>query len=219
MREEWFNSYKNPDIDFIYDGATDPTLWIESRWRIMCLLKEAHGGGKWNHAEAIKEADGLLRVGGTANQATHYRMIEWLHAIECTLDQADPNIEKDRKEDYREARKTMLRSAWVNIKKANGVATSDYDDLNHVVKKDARFLRQQIDLLSPRLILCGNTFGLVKDELFPGYKRIPGADCSYHQGQDRIMIDYWHPARKSKDSWKPLVEEIRSIRKAGFLLK
>ena len=211
LREEWFNSYGKLDADFIYDGATNPALWIASRWRIMCLLKEAHGGGCWNHAEAINEHNGLLRVGGTANQATHNRMVEWLYAIESTLEQKPADVENDRTRNYTEARETMMRSAWVNIKKSDGVAYSNNNDLHQVLKRDAPFLRRQIELLSPRFILCGRTFGIVKDELFPNCERIPNTKFSYRQGQGRIIFDYYHPARQSRESYKDFVEEVKKL--------
>jgi hypothetical protein len=217
LRDEWFNSYGQADIDFIYDGATDPFRWITSRWRIMCLLKEAHGGGIWNHAEEIKNCNGLLRVGGSANQAVHYRMVEWLYAIESTLEQKSIDVENDRSQNYPGARETMLRSAWVNIKKADGVPYSNNNNLHQVIKRDAPFLRRQIEMLNPRLILCGKTFDIVKDELFQGCERIPNTEFSYHQDGRRIILDYIHPGRKARDSYKLLIEEVKRIRQAGML--
>lgn len=211
LRAEWFASYANPKIDFIYDGATYPTQWLSSPWRIMCLLKEAHGGGQWNHAKGIYNDNGLLRVGGSANQALHYRMVEWLYAVESTLMGAPFNIDSDRAEDYKHARITMLRSAWVNIKKANGVAYSDNNDLRAVVKRDADFLKRQLKLLSPRIIVCGRTFGLVRDTLFPASQKITGAAFSYSTADGVIIMDYYHPARKPRYSYWQLAEEIKRI--------
>jgi len=135
LKDEWFCSFREDNIDFIYDGATNPAEWIKSPWRIMCLLQEAQGGGHWNHAEAINSDNGLLRVGGTANQSVPNRMVEWLYAIESTLEGVPIDVETDREQDHCEARKTMLRSAWVNIKKVNGLPYSDNNNLYKSIKE------------------------------------------------------------------------------------
>jgi hypothetical protein len=219
LQREWFSSYESDQIDFIYDGATVPDQWVKSPWRIMCLLKEAHGGGVWNHAEAIREDGGLLRVGGTANQAVHYRMVEWLAAIESSLEGAPIDIEADREEDYPKARATMLRSAWVNVKKVDGLPYSNAGDLHTVATRDADFLKRQMDLLNPRVIVCGATFGIVREILFPGSERIAGTEFSYRSPSGIVLIDYGHPGRKARESYQPLIEEIKCIQSAGYLLE
>jgi hypothetical protein len=211
LHAEWFASYGDADIDFIHDGATESERWLSSPWRIMCLLKEAHGGGQWNHADAILKDDGLLRVGGTANQAIHYRMVEWIYAVEATLTGAPFSIESDRSDNYRGARATMLRSAWVNIKKANGIAYSNNSDLNAVVRRDGDYLRRQVSLLAPKIVLCGYTFGLVRESLFPDAAKISDTEFSYCTANGVIIIDYYHPGRKSRESYVPLVEEVSRI--------
>ena len=211
LEEEWFASYENSELDFIYDGATDPVKWLESPCKIMCLLKEAHGGGQWNHAAAILKDEGMLRVGGSANQALHYRMVEWLYAFESTLMGIPIDVETDRSEDYEACRLTMLRSAWVNIKKAEGTAYSDNGNLRAVAERDAKYLKKQISLLSPKFVLCGYTFGTVRDLLFPDAQKIAGTAFSHITTSGMILVDYCHPGRKARESYKPLVEEARRI--------
>lgn len=211
LEHEWLASYDNPEIDFIYDGATDPESWLESPLRVMCLLKEAHGGGQWNHAAGIFKDEGLLRVGGTANQALHYRMIEWLYAFESTLLGLSFNVEADRAENYPAARRTMLRSAWVNIKKADGIAYSDNGNLREVVMRDGDFLRRQIALLAPRFVICGYTYGTVQDVLFPGAQKIVGTEFSYSTPDGLVVVDFYHPGRKSRESYSMLAEEACRI--------
>lgn len=211
LEHEWLASYGNPEIDFIYDGATDPVRWLESPLRIMCLLKEAHGGGQWNHAAGILKDEGLLRVGGTANQAVHYRMIEWLYAFESTLLGLSFNVEADRSENYPKARQTMLRSAWVNIKKADGIAYSDNGNLREIALRDGSFLRRQVALLAPRFVICGYTYGTVQDVLFPGAQKIAGTDFSYSTPDGLVVVDFYHPGRKSRESYSLLAEEAVRI--------
>ncbi|GEM_PF-1795721 len=213
LRMEWHQSYGCNQVDFIYDGPTDSRLWFNSKYRILCLLKEAHGGGTWDHAEAIHTDLGLLRVGGTANQATHYRMVEWLYAIERTLNGQSVDIEEERRTDYPECRAVMLRSAWINIKKANGVSHSDANDLSIVVRRDHIFLKKQIDMLNPQIILCCATFEIARDPLFSNCARIQGTKFSY-RSEGRVIVNYRHPARASRETYMPLMEEARMLREA-----
>jgi len=211
IEHEWFASYDNPEIGFIYDGAIYPESWLESPLRIMCLLKEAHGGGQWNLAEGIFKDEGLLRVGGTANQAVHYRMVEWLYAFESMIMGLSFNVEADRSENYPAARRTMLRSAWVNIKKADGIAYSNNCNLREVVMRDGYFLRRQIDLLAPRFVICGYTYGTVQDVLFPGAQKIAGTEFSYSTSDGLVVVDFYHPGRKALESYRLLAEEAARI--------
>lgn len=221
LYEEWFAFYGGQagDNHFIYDGATDPAQWLASPWKIMCLLREAHGGGVWNHAERIKECGGMLLVGSNANPATHHRVLEWLYAIESTLNRQPLDMENERRNDYPNARQTMMRSAWVNIKKANGVSSSSSKDLSQVVRRDAVFLRRQIDLLRPKIILTGNIYGIVRGELFPDSQHADGtaSGFSFQQSNGRIIMDYFHPTRQSKESYKEIIREVESIQRMGLL--
>ena len=217
LRQEWHQSYA-PCDDFIYDGPTDPDRWFIGKERILCILKEAHGGGVWNHADEIRDCGGLLRVGWPANQATHNRMVEWLYATECSLNEKHMNVEAERSSDYPEARAIMLRSAWINIKKANGVSHSDASNLRSIADRDMRFLNRQIALLSPRIVLCCGTFDLVGDLLFPDRQMIAGTTCSYQSGS-LVIIKYRHPLYAPRESYGDFFAEMERIKIAGVLSK
>jgi len=214
LKAEWDSSYNNPS-DFIFDGATDDDLWFKSKWRLMVLLKEAHGGGRWDHNLGIKKDNGLFRVGGTANQATHYRVLEWLYSFESELDGKPYDVDYERNNDYTNARQTMLHSAWVNIKKADGNPNSAPQDLFQVIRRDTSFLRRQIDLLSPKVVICCGTFGFVKDALFANTRRIDGTNACYATN-DVIVVDFRHPARASRESYMDLAKEAHSLHLTGL---
>lgn len=217
LESEWFASYGDETIDFIYDGPTDYEAWIRNPLRILCLFKEAFGGGRWNHAHAIKQDNGLFRVSGGANQAMHYRTIEWLYALEKAILGEPFDVDHERANDYPAAREVMLRSAWVNIKKANGLSKSNYANLSEVLVRDHAFLAKQIELLNPKIVLCGNTFSVAKPFLFADAERIAGTDFSHITPSGVIVIDAYHPGRKPKESYLSIVSEARKILGSGAL--
>jgi len=208
--QDWLGSYTS----FIFDGPTNPEEWFHSKYRILCLMKEAHGGGVWNHAKGIRECKGLMKVSGSANQATHYRVVEWLYSLESTLEGKKVSIEEERRSNYPNCRNTMLRSAWVNIKKADGISTSRYNNLVDVVKRDGQFLIRQINLMAPRIILCCGTFSIVKNLLFPNVQKMPDTERTYCCDQ-YLVVDYRHPGRAAKVSYIPLIEEANRIRNSN----
>jgi hypothetical protein len=189
------------------DGATDLSLWVAESVRILVLLKEAYGGDQWDHADGIRKDKGLMKVGGSANPAVQYRAAEWLLAISSSLSGAPFDVELERTYDFKNCRSVMMRSAWVNIKKAEGIAYSNAKDLDAVIERDGKFLARQIKLLEPTIVLCGGTFELVMKHLFTTAVKMPKTNFTFLSGSVKIL-NYRHPARASRDTCQDLFNEV-----------
>lgn len=217
LNEDWRQSYGPNYENFIYDGAIDPSLWLASKTRILCILKEAHGNGHWNYAETTRNNGGLLRVKRPASQATQNRMVEWVYALDGSLSQEGADVEEDRRNGYKAAKSVMLRSALINIKKADGVSRSSAKNLHAVANRDAVFIKRQIKLLSPTIILCCGTFPFIARSILPDHSAIRGTQFSF-QSEGLPIIAVRHPGFASLQSYKPLAEEVMRIKSSGFLL-
>ena len=59
--------------------------------------------------------------------------------------------------------------------------------------EDANFIKEEFDLIDPEFIICGYTFGILKDVL--GISPI-SCDKEYrvYKNDEKIFINYWHPA-------------------------
>ena len=61
-----------------------------------------------------------------------------------------------------EVRESVLASAVVNVKKSRGQSWSNDDDLRRYVAMDKDLIRQQVECLSPHVVVCCNTWNWLK---------------------------------------------------------
>ena len=97
-----------------------------------------------------------------------------------------------RKEEVTES---VLASAVANIKKSGGRSSSNDDDLRKYVREDGDLLKQQVECLSPHVMVCCNTWPLVKD-VWPHAEQISEL---VHSIDDMLVLDFWHPANRYPD--------------------
>ena len=96
---------------------------------------------------------------------------------------------------WKEVTESVLASAVVNIKKSGGRSSSNDDDLRKYVREDGDLLKQQVKCLSPHVMVCCNTWPLVKD-VWPHAKQISE---QVHTIDGMLMLDFWHPANRYPD--------------------
>ena len=115
----------------------------------------------------------------------------WTQAIQDAFSGAvlyDPNH-------IREQERALIDSiAIVNVKKSNGTNTSSYNDLEKYAREDRPKLEQQLELLQPQVILCGNTLGLLKLVLDGVLKNENTWADKIAFWKNTLVIDYYHPA-------------------------
>ena len=170
---------------FIRDGAVCPqSWWSQAAPRVCFFLKEAYT----EEASGYDLADGLHKNGP-------WRMWKkaaiWTQAIQDAFSGAvlyDPNH-------IREQERALIDSiAIVNVKKSNGTNTSSYNDLEKYAMEDKPALKQQLELLQPQVILCGNTLGLLKLVLDGELKNENTWADKIAFWKNTLVIDYYHPA-------------------------
>ena len=96
---------------------------------------------------------------------------------------------------WKEVTESVLASAVVNIKKSRGCSSSSSDDLLQYVTADGDLLKQQVACLSPHVVICCNTWHLVKN-LWPRVKQISERVISI---DGMLVLDFWHPANRYPD--------------------
>ena len=113
----------------------------------------------------------------------------------------------------------LKESAYVNIKKYNGKKTSNRKDLENIVQNDKGLLKEQIeDILTPDIILCGNTkhyltmiYGeshikLVMEDV---KKRIQIYHLPVDEKQSRLIIEMEHPSHRGSEN--ELLRELKVL--------
>jgi hypothetical protein len=165
---------------FIKDGIIDPSRWSTAKTKILFLLKESYDGPKDLRVE--------IRETGFAKWQIWRKCAYWCYACHHVfLDTLPPFPDHDPA--FREASDLFLSSAILNIKKSNGRHPSDYEDLAPYAREDGDLIRQQIELISPKIVISGNVW--YKDEFWPEARQV--YDFVWQAG-DRFIVDFWHPA-------------------------
>lgn len=87
------------------------------------------------------------------------------------------------------------RIAVMDLNKRGGFGTCNHTRLRHYVEAYEPFIRREIDIISPNIIICGGTFGTVKELLPNGLEnRVKVWDCHHPRSwrdQDAGQIKKW----------------------------
>ncbi len=199
LLKEW--KLKYPDSVFISDGIVNKEKWKTQKVRPLFLLKEAYGGDSdWDLIDDylsnfINDSDNT-----PIKSRTWRRVVQWTHGIfntnKTTLAQLPSSFSENSAE--------WLNSiAVVNVKKVNGKRYSIMTNINKYAESDRAFLKRQIELIDPTVIICGYTIKSLNIILYntkkkgvKNYKK-PHKDWHYStkiNDKNVIVLDFYHPA-------------------------
>ena len=207
----------------ITDGVYDAEKYLESRIKILWLLKEPYCEGDgtgcgWDLCDiAIKK--GFFPI-NARKSPTFANMAYTSYGILRNIPYEDmPWINEN---DY-EVNKALLEVAHINISKMPAWTRSNFTSISghFAIWKDIIF--KQIQVLDPELIICGNTFLIIKYALssigdlkqfeVPSMEWLP----SYQHGS-RLYIDAYHPAQ-TQTTREEYVDSIKAIVDQWMLYK
>lgn len=189
---------------FVRDGIVDPEQWFSQDVRPLFLLKEAYNGDEdWDLREHIMRDEPMK--GHTAWR----KITQWAYGIMGTSvdhipffdDMIEATVSDKGKLSF--GNDHLKKIAVVNIKKSNGQPTSNNEEVGIYAWRDKEELAEQIELIDPTVIICGNTsdsldtiMGAMRFESYPNCRR-EGYDLFYDLELNNhrvIVIDYWHPS-------------------------
>ena len=186
--EHIFSKLKAKEIHknkiFITDGIINPEQWNKSKTKILFILKEAYG--------EEKDLNSFIRDKRKATGRTFKPMGQWAYGIQSLLDK---KYIQDFPSEQNDINYALLSSALINIKKSNGKKSSSKTNLKEYIDSDWEELYKQINIINPTIIICGNTFSLIKGELQP--TKI--SDRIYKDNSNNVYIDFWHPANRASN--------------------
>ncbi len=174
---------------FVEDGIIDPAAWLQAGTQVLFILRETNGY-RSSMAALIQKACTTHPSSKLWDRPTFHNVGRWahglLHATETTL----PSFDTAHKH-----RKTALLScAFLNLKKTSGCARAT-KAVEHATARDAIFLREQIELINPQLVVCGGTYRAVKQYLYPAIQRLAPR---VHEADGRLYINANHPSYLKK---------------------
>lgn len=153
-----FEQWEKCRPQFVRDGIVDEKKYQNSKPRLLFVLKEVNdeGGGGWNLCELLV----------TANRAqTWNNLARWIKGIKNL---PEPMDWKDLEIITQEIRADALSyGAFMNIKKSPGGHTADGNEVERIGLEDAEFIKEQISIYDPNLIICcGSAVGSTLEKIY-----------------------------------------------------
>lgn len=143
------------DKTIVLDGAVDTVRYVQSRPRLLWVLREPNGGGPWDLREYFR--DSLFKY-------SHWRMTAalmirvshgLLHGcLPWGTWAADARVIAD----------TLRDVAAININKRGGGSTVDWSRLHSASREFSSIVGLQISLLSPQVVILAGTGTIVPPE-------------------------------------------------------
>lgn len=174
------------DPEFIYDGPSHWDKYEESNPRIVFLAKEAHSSFAPSEPRVVDDRF-------TRNIA------RWAYLINAHGDSTNISVmpESDKLQEY------YNRIAIVEVKKVNeDKKRSSPTELKDYAWKDQFYLKRQIEILSPHVVLCCGTldyFDIIFDYTYEVEKKIySNSEVACWLVNDMLVIDFYHPSTTKK---------------------
>lgn len=214
QEDELFARWRLDRPGLITDGVVDEVAYLASSRRILFVLKEV------NSAEAQAwDLRGFLYGGGhAASWDTITRWVEGIRALPADLTWPVVNQPKQTADQRASRRIAALRSiAVINLKKTPGSHTTDVKRLYTEAWQDQVFIRRQVQLYRPDLIICCGVGDLFRDlALFdnqPPKSQTSRGVSYYSLGSDRYVIDYLHPEARCASNllYYGLIDALREL--------
>lgn len=200
LMTEWSTAHKERGWqNFISDGIVNETAYQNAKPKICYFLKEAYSRDSdtdWNLTEWLANG-AMTRMWGT--------VAEWTYGIlhtTCSDIPSKPCLSN------REKSALLQAISVVNVKKSNGTVRSDYADLLRYAVFDQAFLKRELEILKPDVIVCGNNSSLLRllygaaltdngkvseDGAIP-YRSMH--ENGYAIVGNQIILDFYHPANQ-----------------------
>lgn len=194
LLREWKAAADTKGTPFISDGVMNPEKWFAQADRPLFLLKEAYGGERdWDLAR-----DHIMRDSQDGKLPKIWQRISlWAYGVLTGKYRLPGTYLPGDQEFQRFGNRFLQGIAAVNLKKYCGQKTSDKDEIMRYAVKDREFLRRQIALCDPTVIVCGNTGDALAQLYDFGKAEQRNEEYFYHftlNGHEVLVLDYYHPA-------------------------
>lgn len=196
--EDWKQAMlRNGDKGFCYDGlinrnGQEDTQWQSARRRILFLLKEQND----NDGEDVREWTGSIN-GISPNGNFFNRLSAWLYGLTNLTTSSYPPMEDAFNPINQMKALSEYPYAYVNVKKQTGTAVADDNIVYDHAVRYASFLRKELDILSPTIIVCGGeiVFRIAREVIYNKVDFKEVNDWVYYSSELGLtLINSYHPA-------------------------
>ncbi|MFO3666142.1 hypothetical protein ACCQ41_07810 [Anaerococcus sp. ENR0831] len=181
-----FNQLKINNPSIVTDGIVNEKEYLDSKYKILYVMKEVNSyqNGGWSLTEFISNG---------AIPQTWDNVARWTEGI--------LNLEKDFDWEYLSGDndprrdKYLKKIASINLKKTPGRHTSVYNEIRLATKNNKEFIKKQVDIYQPNIIICCGTSGLfVRDCLESDLTwQMTSRGIEYMILDNTIIVSFSHP--------------------------
>ena len=206
------NNLSSEKLSPIYDGVEDVSAYLQSKLKIMWILKEPYDyineetnepeGGGWALMEDLKEQKGNPLV--QTLPRTMQRII-YASAGFSTGENYDDMYYYYHPEMY----KYLFQIAYINLSKMPaGTRSGDMTEKYRIWKG---LLLEQIKLYNPEIIIFGGTFQYMREDLHINNEPIAKGLVDIYKQDDRLLVHAYHPGMmcSTKQYVDTMVQMIR----------
>lgn len=191
---------KNPNIEPISDGIINIKEYLNSKYKILWILKESNDldengeGGGWCLNEELNKISSWTEKKG-AGTRTIQRMVYSSYGILNNLVTWEnmPSIYEPT------VLKSLKQIAYINLKKLPGGNKSNDNEIRNAYIENKNIILNQIQTYNPDIIITGNTLQYIFEDLNINPENQKMVDdktnnTSYYFDKKRLYIDTYHPA-------------------------
>jgi hypothetical protein len=184
LLKEWKDFILLESDHFVEDGVISHEHWESTPHKILFILKETNGY-EGNITPLINKAITLNPKSKLWARPTFHNIGRWAYGLQNL-----PESVENYNQAHKSRKSSLLSCAFINIKKTSGERTAGKEVEYHATKY-ASLIRKQIDILSPKIIVFGGTYQIMKNHVMPEMAKI---SPRIHQYKDTICINANHPA-------------------------
>lgn len=197
LMDQWRLGPNHIGFVFNYDGIVNEEFWNnEKNKKILFFLKEAYHS-KESEARYKEENNSSYFLTEELNSYKPWKMWKKVAVWTAAINNTDSNgTLKYSETAIRNAEQDLIKSiAVVNVKKSHGTNTSNYENLVEYADRDKEYIKTEIELIKPKVILCGNNCSLLR-KAYPEMNLNELNEDHYLIFNDTIILDYYHPANQ-----------------------
>lgn len=177
----------------VMDGIVNDNEYLNSKFKILWVLKEPHdkGGGGWDMRKFIGDKKELMKYPKWQSTFSNIIYVTYsiLNGLECWDDMYNIS-EKPEMIDI------LKKIAFINLKKIPGESTSIHSVIKKAYEMNKDIILQQIHLCNPNIIICGGTMSIISKDLGINDKLIDKNGIKYFATENKIYIDTYHPNQR-----------------------
>ena len=185
----WEKKHESYRSGFKRDGIVDEYLFTKTKTKILYITKEPNDPKQsaGDYREWWKE--------GVKYSFSH-RIAEWSYGLLNNFPQYD-DIRKNNKL----INESILKIAFMNIKKSGGTGSSNYDIIMEHLEMNKEYIKEEIQIIDPDIIITGITWKETRKALFPNVVwKNSGYAVAIGRYNNAKVIDFYHPSSRTAPS-------------------